>query len=197
MVSLLLCLAKNPEKQAKLREEIKKHLPSRDSEINEAVLKNMTYLKACLKESLRMYPLIPRNIRVLNNNVVLSGYEVPKGTHVVMVSGPLMQDETYFPRGKEFLPERWLRQSANSSDTFRECTRTLKPSSPFIYLPFGFGPRSCIGRRIAEMELEMCTARLIRNFHVEFNYPIDNPFRCTVISIPNIALKFQFTDVEN
>ncbi|XP_061391254.1 cytochrome P450 CYP12A2-like [Musca vetustissima] len=193
---LLLCLAKNPEKQEKLREEVRRLLPHKDSEFNEAVLKNMPYLRACIKESLRVYPLAIGNAREPINDVVLSGYRVPKGTQVSMISTSLLNDDNHYPRAKEYLPERWLRPSKETEGT-AECPHALKASSPFIYLPFGFGSRSCIGRRIVEMELELGIARLIRNFHVEFNYSTENAFKSLLINVPNIPLKFKFTDVSD
>uniref|UniRef100_A0A1I8NQL9 Cytochrome P450 n=1 Tax=Stomoxys calcitrans TaxID=35570 RepID=A0A1I8NQL9_STOCA len=198
---LLLCLAKNPDKQAKLREEVRKLLPEKDSEFDETVFNHMPYLKACIKESLRMYPLTLGNTRVPINDIVLQGYRVPKGTQVIMISTSLMKNERHYPRGNQYLPERWLRPSQQAEETpignDNECPVALKPSSPFIYLPFGFGSRSCIGRRVVEMELEMGIARLIRNFHVEFNYPTDNAFKCVLINVPNIPLKFKFTDIKD
>ncbi|XP_075148697.1 cytochrome P450 CYP12A2-like isoform X2 [Haematobia irritans] len=198
---LLLCLAKNPAKQAKLRQEVRKLLPNKDSEFDETVFQNMPYLKACIKESLRMYPLTLGNTRVPINDVVLQGYRVPKGTQVIMISTSLMKNEKHYPRGNEYLPERWLRPSKQEEEAGQlgtgECPVALKPSSPFIYLPFGFGSRSCIGRRIVEMELEMGIARVIRNFHVDFNYSTENAFKCVLINVPNIPLKFKFSDVKD
>ncbi|XP_061391253.1 cytochrome P450 CYP12A2 [Musca vetustissima] len=194
---LLLCLAKNPEKQAKLREEVMKLLPEKDSEFNEAVFKNMPYLRACIKESLRVYPLTVGNARALGNDAVISGYRVPKGTLVSMNSVILIKDDQHYPRAGEYLPERWLRESKDNSEKSTECPHALKASTPFNYLPFGFGSRSCIGRRIAEMEMELGIARLIRNFHVEFNNSTENAFKSYLINVPNIPLKFKFTDVSN
>ncbi|XP_013107493.1 cytochrome P450 CYP12A2 [Stomoxys calcitrans] len=193
---LLLCLAKNPDKQAKLRQEVLQLLPQKDSEFNETVFKNMPYLRACIKEALRIYPLAVGNGRVLDNDTVLSGYHVPKGTQVSMISTSLLSDDTHYPRASEYLPERWLRPS-KEAESSSECPHALKASSPFIYLPFGFGSRSCIGRRIVEMELELGIARLIRNFQVEFNHPTENAFKSLLINVPNIPLKFKFTDIEN
>lgn len=193
-------MAKNPEKQEKLRQEVLQILSQKNSEFNENSLKNLPYLRACIKEALRVYPLTVGNSRVLANDVVLSGYQVPKGTQVTMVSIGLLQDDTHYPRAKEYLPERWLRpitkETEETSHTGSDCQHALKASSPFIYLPFGFGPRSCVGRRIVEMELELGIARMVRNFHIEFNYPTENVFKFHLISVPNIPLKFKFTDVE-
>lgn len=195
-----MSLAKNPEKQEKLRQEVLQILPQKNSEFNENSLKKLPYLRACIKEALRVYPLTVGNSRVLANDVVLSGYQVPKGTQVTMISIALLQDDTHYPRAKEYLPERWLRPVTKdveeTSHTGSDCQHALKASSPFIYLPFGFGPRSCVGRRIVEMELELGIARMVRNFHIEFNYPTENAFKFHLISVPNIPLKFKFTDVE-
>ncbi|KAI8115282.1 Cytochrome P450 CYP12A2 [Lucilia cuprina] len=188
---LLLCLAKNPQKQAKLREEIMKILPLKDSEFTEESLRNIPYLRACIKESLRLYPILIGNSRITTNDMVLSGYQIPKDTQISMISCAIVNDDKYFPRAKEFLPERWLRVEENNSTG---CP--LKPSSPFAFLPFGFGPRSCIGRRIVEMELELGIARVIRNFQVEYNYPTENAFKSLLINVPNIPLKFKFTDID-
>ncbi|XP_064549419.1 cytochrome P450 CYP12A2-like isoform X1 [Drosophila montana] len=190
----LLCLAKNPEKQAKLREEIRRILPNKDSEFKEASVKNVPYLRACIKESLRLYPLILGNARVTYSDLVLNGYQVPSKTQVLMLFSGLLTDDQHYPRGKEFLPERWLRQSKEETSDGK-CPHALKASSPFIYLPFGFGPRMCIGKRIVEMELELGLARLIRNYNVEFNYPTENAFKSVLINVPNIPLKFKFTDI--
>ena len=194
MAGLLLCLAKNPSKQAKLREEVLKLLPQKDSEFQEESLKHIPYLRACIKESLRLYPITLGMAREVANDVVLSGYRVPKGTDVSLMPFSLIDSEEYFPRPKEFLPERWLRTDKQQQNA--ECPASLRNNSPFVYLPFGFGPRSCIGRRIVEMELELGIARIIRNFHVEYNYSTENAFKRLLINVPNIPLTFKFTEVE-
>ncbi|KAH8250038.1 hypothetical protein KR026_004189 [Drosophila bipectinata] len=192
--ALMLCLAKNPEKQEKLREEVMKILPEKDSEFTEASMKNMPYLRACIKESQRVSPLIVGNARVLEKDAVLSGYQVPAGTYVTISPISSLSSDEYFPQASEFLPERWLRIS--EMDLESKCpANDLKSKNPFVFLPFGFGPRMCVGRRIVDMELELGTARLIRNFQIEFNYSTKNAFRPALISLPNIPLKFKFTDL--
>lgn len=190
----MLCLAKNPEKQEKLRQEVLKALPEKNSEFKEQAMKNMPYLRACIKESQRYYPLIVANARLPVKDVVVSGYRVPKGTQVSMSITSLTRDPKHYPRPNEFLPERWLRAAEKSTGN-EECPHSLKPSTPFLHLPFGFGARSCIGRRIVEMEMELCIARLVRNFEIEFNYPTEKPFKSLLINVPNIPLKFKFTDL--
>lgn len=186
----MLCLAKNPKKQEKLRQEILKVLPEKSSEFDENTFKNMPYLRACIKESLRFYPLAVGNARVPINDVVVGGYRVPKGTPVSLCSISLTRDGKHYPQPNEYLPERWLRIPDSARD------QELKPSSPFLHLPFGFGARSCIGRRIVEMELELGIARMLRHYKIEFNHPTDNAFKSLLINVPNIPLKFKFTDLD-
>uniref|UniRef100_A0A1I8PMH2 Cytochrome P450 CYP12A2-like n=2 Tax=Stomoxys calcitrans TaxID=35570 RepID=A0A1I8PMH2_STOCA len=194
---LLLCLAKNPEKQQLLRQEVMQLLPQKDSEFDEKLFKNMPYLRACIKESLRLYPVSNGSTRHPNENVILSGYRVPKGVQVNMVFSSLLKDDSLYARAQEYLPERWLRSAKKDEELQKECPlHAFKGRSSFVYLPFGFGTRSCIGRRIAEMSVEMAVARLIRKFYVEFHYSTENAFKSLLFNVPNIPLKFQFSDVE-
>nr|ARG41838.1 cytochrome P450 CYP12A18 [Bactrocera dorsalis] len=190
-IGILLALAENPEKQQLLREEVMRVLPQRDGKFAADALSRIPYLRACIKEALRMYPLGTGNIRVTPKDIVLSGYQVPKNTWVSVVAASLLMDDRYYPRSKEYLPERWLRSTENG-----EGAVPLKPINPFIYMPFGFGPRMCVGRRISDLELELGIARFVRNFHIEFNYPTGDVFRTAMINLPNKPLKFKFTDIE-
>lgn len=190
----MLCIALNPEKQEKLREEVRRVLPEKDSEFTEASMSNVPYLRACIKESQRMYPLVIGQGRTITRDCVISGYQVPAGTWVSMIPLQLLKSDQYFPRAAEFLPERWLRSEAGSG----KCpANPLKSTNPFVFLPFGFGPRMCVGKRIVDMELELGIARIIRNFRVEFNHPTENAFRSVLINKPNIPLKFKFIDLQD
>ncbi|XP_011188715.1 probable cytochrome P450 12a4, mitochondrial [Zeugodacus cucurbitae] len=191
ITGVLLCLAKNPEKQQLLREEVMRVLPQRDGKFAADTQSRIPYLRACLKEALRIYPLGTGNIRVIPKDVVLSGYQVPKNSWVSVVATNLLTNDDYYPHAQQFLPERWLRSAETG-----EGADSLKPTNPFIYIPFGFGPRMCVGRRISDLELELGIARFVRNFQIEFNYPTENVFRTAMISLPNVPLKFKFTDIE-
>lgn len=99
---------------------------------------------------------------------------------------PLLQiSEQYFPHSKEFIPERWLKNTQTKEDS---------TGHPFAYLPFGFGKRMCIGKRIAEMEIETIIARIVRKFKVEWHYP-DLKFKTTLVHAPVGDLKFRLVDL--
>lgn len=68
---------------------------------------------------------------------------------VSMMAQEITHNEAYFPRAKEFIPERWLPGGDDNKSTH-----------PFAYLPFGFGPRMCVGRRFADLEIETVMARV-------------------------------------
>lgn len=78
MADLLYYLAKNPSKQEKLREEVIKILPNVDSKLTITSLNSVPYMRACIKESMRLAPPVPGNLRGTGKNLVLQGYQIPK-----------------------------------------------------------------------------------------------------------------------
>lgn len=78
VASLLYQLALNPEKQNKLIEEVFTLLPEVDSPLNKESLNNSPYFRACLKESMRMNPVIPGLLRASGQDIIIAGYQIPK-----------------------------------------------------------------------------------------------------------------------
>jgi cytochrome P450 family 12 len=138
-IGILYCLAKNQEKQDKLRAELLQILPNKDDELTPVKMQNMPYLRAVIKEGIRLYPPTAGTMRSAGEDLVLSGYQVPKGTDIVLNLMMANTDESLFPCAHMFIPERWLK------DKESKCPNALSPVNPFAYLPFGFGPRMCIG----------------------------------------------------
>ncbi|XP_059615388.1 probable cytochrome P450 12b2, mitochondrial [Phlebotomus argentipes] len=188
--AVLYCLAKNPDKQEKLREAVLKILPEKSSPLTTENMSNMPYLRACIKEALRVYPVTFGNFRTTGQDITLMGYHIPKGTDVVMGNQVSQMEEKYFDRASEFLPERWIRPE-NSKIT---CPVTAS-THPFTYLPFGFGTRMCVGRRFAEMEVESLVCRLLRMYHIEWRHP-EPKIASMAINMPVSDLKFRMTDIE-
>ncbi|XP_067001958.2 probable cytochrome P450 12a5, mitochondrial [Anabrus simplex] len=149
-------LSRNQDKQEILHEELKRILPRKDQEITANDLENMKYLKACLKETARIAPVAPANFRQTPTDMVIGGYLVPKGTDLIMDQKILCNLEEHYPEPQKFIPERWLKDGDEH-----------QKAHPFVYLPFGFGPRMCVGRRFAELESGILTANIFRNFRLE------------------------------
>lgn len=186
--STIYQLSKNQDKQDLLFQELKSIFPQREAEINQNVLERMPYLRACIKETLRMYPVVIANGRNLQSDAVIGGYHVPKGTHVIFPHLVVSNDPTYFPEPKRFMPERWMKNTEASVT----CPHAGQKIHPFVSLPFGFGRRMCVGRRFAEIELNMILAKIFRKYKVEYNsgelvYKVNSTY------IPESPLNFKLT----
>ncbi|KAH8416985.1 hypothetical protein KR222_000869, partial [Zaprionus bogoriensis] len=185
---ILLSLSKSPQQQARLFDEIRGILPQKSSPLTIDSMANLPYLRACIKEGIRLYPIGPGTLRRMPCDVVLSGYRIVAGTDVGTAANYQMANmEQYVPRARDFLPERWLRDESNANLVGATAT-------PFMYLPFGFGPRACAGKRIVDMILELAVARLVRNFEIGFDYPIENAFKARFFVQPNIPFRFRFVE---
>ncbi|XP_076396038.1 putative cytochrome P450 12a5, mitochondrial isoform X2 [Megachile rotundata] len=174
---LLYYLARNPRSQRKLYEEIVSVLPS-DSSFTEKTLRSMPYLRACLQESLRLRPAVPYITRLLPKTISIHGYTVPKGTFVIMANEITSKREENFEDPEKFRPERWLNSTEDTN---------------YSYLPFGYGARSCLGKNMAEVTMMLLTARLIRQFRIEYDYA-DIKSRFQMVNVPNKPLRFRFVD---
>lgn len=86
--STMYQLSQNGDKQAKLFAELKLALSEKDSKITPATLEQLPYLKACIKETLRMYPVVLGNGRSLQSDAVIAGYNVPKGVSFMIFRLP-------------------------------------------------------------------------------------------------------------
>ncbi|KAL1267580.1 hypothetical protein QQF64_032943 [Cirrhinus molitorella] len=151
MLWTLHLLSRCPEVQDTLYQDVTRVLKNDRIPTAEEV-NSMPYLKAVIKETLRMYPVVPMNSRLIaENDVVVGGHFFPKETSFSLCHYAITHDEKVFPEPWKFKPERWLRDG-----------RT-RPN-PFGSIPFGFGVRGCVGRRIAELEMHLVLARLVKLF---------------------------------
>ncbi|XP_037032129.1 probable cytochrome P450 12b2, mitochondrial [Bradysia coprophila] len=180
-------LAKNQKAQDKLREEIMKLLPDVHAPLTPESLNSLPYMRACVKESLRVAPIVGGNMRCIDRDIVLEGYQIPKGSHCVMGSMTMAKDEKFVERADEFIPERFLKETQSGCPS-------AKDFHPYLMLPFGFGARACIGKRFAEMEIEVLTIRLLREYKIEWNYePIS--YANGLIVTPASKLKYRITEL--
>jgi len=180
LLFLLYDLARYPAVQEKVYEEVTS-LIGPHGDFTPDTLAKLDYLKACVKENMRLHPAI-RWERRLTQDVVLSGYKVPSGT-IVMYSNYLSgRSEKLFKFPLEFRPERWLNDD-------------LGKIHPFASIPFGVGTRMCIGRRIAEAEIYLLTAKLVQRFVLEYH---EQPVKETVKFhlMPDRPIKIKFIDRE-
>ncbi|XP_068620505.1 probable cytochrome P450 49a1 [Battus philenor] len=132
--STIYLLATNKRVQKKLQEELQIKLVTNRT-LTGKDLDQLPYLRACIKEALRIKPVILGNGRCIQSDAIVSGYEVPKGSHVVFPHYILSNDERYFPSPQEYIPERWLREDfiersrLNNQNVKQFCYNTKDESS--------------------------------------------------------------------
>ncbi|XP_042778566.1 cytochrome P450 3A12 isoform X1 [Panthera leo] len=143
-------LATHPDVQQKLQEEIDATFPNKAPPTYDALVQ-MEYLDMVLNETLRLYPIAGRLERVCKRDVEISGVFIPKGTVVMVPTFTLHRDLDLWPEPEEFHPERFSKKNKDSIN-------------PYIYLPFGTGPRNCIGMRFAIMNMKLALVTLLQNF---------------------------------
>ncbi|XP_052023958.1 cytochrome P450 3A11 [Apodemus sylvaticus] len=146
----LYALATHPDIQKKLQEEIDRALPNKAPPTYDIVME-MEYLDMVLSETLRLYPIANRLERVSKKDVEINGVFIPKGSLVMIPSYALQHDPQHWPQPEEFRPERFSKENKGSID-------------PYLYLPFGNGPRNCIGMRFALMNMKLALTKVLQNF---------------------------------
>lgn len=143
-----LLLATHRDEARALQEELSGTLQGRPATIGD--LASLPRTRAVVDEALRLYPpawIIGR--RALGPDR-LDGHEIPAGSVVAISPYLLHRDPDHWERPDDFEPERFLR---------------VRPEHmPFVYLPFGGGPRLCIGHRFALMESQLVVATLAQRF---------------------------------
>ncbi|KAL6063233.1 hypothetical protein QOT17_011718 [Balamuthia mandrillaris] len=169
-------LSRHPEAQAKLHQELDEVLGNEKPTVE--TLKRLPYLKACVREGLRLHPITVLYTRILEQEFDMLGYRIPAGVSVDMLSPTLAKMEKYFPKSEEYRPERWLTGEYH----------------PYAATPFGFGPRMCVGRRVAEAEVHSVIAQIMQAFDVKFAGEKTPDQIMTLILVPNEPVKLCFTD---
>ncbi|VDL74232.1 unnamed protein product [Nippostrongylus brasiliensis] len=129
----LFNIASHPDAQDELRTELNTVVEN-GAEITAGALTQLPFLRACIKETFRLFPIGTEISRIPQKDLVLSGYAVPAGTAVDINTNVLMKSSALFNNPLTFEPTRWLRSTAQQQD-----------HHPFAFLPFGFGPRMCAG----------------------------------------------------
>jgi len=162
----MICLSENPHIQEKLYEEITKVYsggPLTHKHIQ------LPYLRGFLKEVFRVKPIIAMLRRVLTEDLVLSGYSVPTGS-VVNLTLAAYEEEDWYTEANEIKPERWMRPGKRDSEATTAAAEEgggcPAQHHSFGVLPFGYGHRSCLGKRLAESELYLLIAKLVYNYKV-------------------------------
>ncbi|CAH1421431.1 unnamed protein product [Lactuca virosa] len=155
-------LIKHPSVMKKLQQEATIIAQGR-STILEEDLEKMQYLKAVIKESLRLHATVPFLPRETTEDVKLMGYDIPVGTQVLVNVWAIGRDPTLWEDSNKFMPERFLKD--NSTDY---------KSLHYDWLPFGAGRRGCPGIQFATTIMELALANMVHKFHFALPNGIKN-----------------------
>ncbi|XP_034535547.1 cytochrome P450 27C1 [Notolabrus celidotus] len=143
-------------------------------------------IRGLVKETLRLFPVLPGNGRITQDDLVVGGYFIPKGTQLALCHFHTSMEEENFPESSDFRPDRWIRKdSTDRVDNFGS-------------IPFGYGIRSCIGRRIAELEMHLALTRLIQKFQIGVS-PLTDDVKAKTHGLlcPAAPINLQFIDRKN
>nr|CAD7434716.1 unnamed protein product [Timema monikensis] len=153
MSFVLYELAVNPDIQERLGAEIDEVLEKHKGKITYDAIHEMSYLDKVVNETLRIHPPSPNLTRTCTDSYNVPGtkYTIQKGDVIIIPSVGLHHDPKYFPNPDKFDPER-----------FSEENKNLRPK--YAYLPFGEGPRICIGMRFGLMQAKVGLVGLLSRY---------------------------------
>merc|ERR1719414_611771 len=152
MTSMILYFATYPDLQEKAYEEIIACLGD-DENITHEHIKEMDYLEAFTKETLRIKPPIAEHDRFCVKDTVICGVPIKKGTAIQLPIPASHFDEEFFPEPNVFNPDRFLKENEDKI-------------IPYTWRPFGAGNRVCIGQRFALLEIKIFVAKLLQKFKI-------------------------------
>ncbi len=175
-------LATNRDKLAKAQQEIDETIGGRPIAIED--LRDLPYLEMCLKESLRRLPAVWIYAREAQRDLRLGDYFFPKGA--ILAISPLAtgRNAKYFDHPLEYRPERWT----------REFERELPKGA---YVPFAAGPRVCLGKQFAMMEMRIVLGTLIQNVDVNLVEGFEPDFNAEISLNPGergMQMKVRFRE---
>ena len=173
-------LASRPEMQEKIVEEYDRVIGKKVS-IEYEDTKHMEYTMSVFKETLREIPVAIAIIKVAEEDTQLGEYSIPKGTLITIDTNNVHKNEKYWSNPEKFDPERFMRDQI----------------TPYSFIPFSVGPRSCIGMKFAETEAVVALSKIVRKFKVSHFGKGKDPHirdcRIVVVLSPKVPIQLVFT----
>ena len=146
-----VALAQHPVVLARVQHELDTVLEGRTATMND--LEHLPEIKRVLEETLRLYPAAPLiSPRVNVHDEHLGGYDLPKGSLLLTSIFNTQRNPNFWPEPETFNPNRWLEPAENRHR--------------LAYMPFGAGPRKCIGNNLALMEGQLILASVLQQFEL-------------------------------
>ncbi|KAK7590972.1 hypothetical protein V9T40_002585 [Parthenolecanium corni] len=154
-------LGRHPDIQEKVIDELNTVFGSSNCSLTLDDLAKLKYLECVIKETLRLFPSVPFIARTLTEDVIMSGYTVPKGTTVRLNIYLLHRRPDHFKDPDRFNPDNFAAE-------------TIQNRHPFCYVPFSAGSRNCIGQKFAMMEEKVILSTFFRKYRVEAHQKVED-----------------------
>lgn len=148
-------LARNPDCMQRVHLEIDLVLSKYNGELSYEAIGEMKYLDLCIAETLRMYPPVPMLNRECTMEYKIPGTDsiIPKGTSIIIPLYALHHDDQFYTNPEQFDPNRF------SAENLVDKTPVNMP-----YIPFGDGPRNCIGMRLGRMQTKLGLITVLQDY---------------------------------
>ncbi|CAN7942385.1 unnamed protein product, partial [Ixodes hexagonus] len=169
---ILHLLAMHPEEQEKVRTEMEDLFPHAD-ELGFDDVQQLKRLDMVIRETLRLYPPVPLMVArtCLPDKTVMDQF-FPAGTTLIAPAWHIHRNPEHWPEPSRFLPERFAEDHPERH--------------PAAFFPFGLGPRTCIGRRLALVELKMAVCAILRNYRLSQCEETQDP---PPLVVPSLSLR--------
>lgn len=172
MAATLFYLVRHPDTLARVTAEVRSRFDALEDIHQGAELNSCTYLRACIDEAMRLSPsvggLLPRE--VLRGGMTIDGERIPAGTIVGTPHYAIHHNPAYYPDPFAYRPERWI---ASKGDGVSDDAQVALAQSAFC--PFSIGPRGCIGKGLAYIEMTITLARVLFLYDVRKAVGVADP----------------------
>jgi len=136
-------------------------------------IRSMIYLEAVIKESMRLIPPVGGAFRVMLEHAEFGGFRIPQGWRIATGPRSVHFEDEFYPKAERFDPERWLGEDQHP---------------PFTYIPFGGGPRTCLGMHFALLQMHIVIALMLRDYDWDLVAGQDLSFKQIPLPVPRSGL---------
>lgn len=173
MAATLFYLVRNPATLQKVTAEIRDRFDSLEDIHQGPLLNSCTYLRACIDEAMRLSPsvggLLPRE--VLAGGMTIDGEQIPEGTVIGTPHYTIHHNPAYYPSPFAYVPERWIAGAEEKGGTTEQRVHLAQSA----FCPFSIGPRGCIGKGLAYVEMSITLARVLFMYDLRRAQGVEDP----------------------